>query len=106
MLWLRLPACLKSRRSRFQTRLWHSSFKKQNVSSLLTREYSILWGAGPRDIELGTRPPGLECRILSLDGSVISFIPPSSRGTQPSLAYMCTNVAKNTIHIIVWATEQ
>ena len=42
--------------------------KKQNVTSLPTRADSVLWGASV----LPLRPPGLECRILCLEGSVIS----------------------------------
>ena len=39
--------------------------KKQNISSLRTRNDSILWGASWQRIsELGLRPPGLEFRIL------------------------------------------
>ena len=35
----------------------------------------------PRGSVLGHRPPGLEFRILCLEGSVISFISPSSGGS-------------------------
>ena len=52
----------------------------------------------PRGSVLGGRPPGLECRILCLESSVISFTSPSSGG---SPAYMCTKMAyKNPIHLI------
>ena len=43
--------------------------KKQNVSSLRTRKYPILWGPGPRGSELGTTPTWFEFRIMCLDSS-------------------------------------
>ena len=49
----------------------------------------------------GLRPPGLEFPMLCLEGSVISFISPSSGGSpDPVLAFMCTQVAHNPIHFI------
>ena len=42
------------------------------------------------------RPSGFEFRILCLEGSVVWFISPS----WPSLAYMCTKVAKEPINFI------
>ena len=38
-------AWLESRRSRARTPLWPSRLKKKNVSSQITRENAILWGA-------------------------------------------------------------
>ena len=41
----------------------------------LFAQFSILWG--PRGNEPGLRPPGVEFKILCLEGSVTSFISPS-----------------------------
>ena len=49
--------------------------KKQKVSSPLTRKDSTLRGN-----VLDLRPPGLESRIMCLEGTVISFLSPSSGG--------------------------
>ena len=88
IIWKKYPgavvkaACLESRRSLVPTPLWYSSFKEKNVSSLFTRIDSIFWGTSwPRGSELGLRPLGFEFRILCLEGSVISFISPSSGGS-------------------------
>ena len=53
-------------------------------------EPSLSRGSG-----LGLRPPGLEFQIPCLEGSVISSISPSPRGSAAwsRLAYMCTNLA-------------
>ena len=56
--------------------------KQQNVSSPLTRNNPLLlkppW---PIDSVLGLRPPGLEFLIMCLEGSVNSFLSPSSGGS-------------------------
>ena len=72
--WLKLPAWKVGDRG-FEPHSGLQVSKKQNVSFSLTRKDSILWGV------LGLRPPGLEFRILCLEGSVISFISPSSGGS-------------------------
>ena len=67
-------ACLKSRRSWVRIPLWHSNFKKIIfLRSLVKIEYcgEPPW---PRGSVLSLRPPGLECPILCLEGSVIPFI--------------------------------
>ena len=44
---------------------------------------------GPKGSVLGFRPPGLEFRILCLEGSVISFILPSSGGSPDPVYHIC-----------------
>ena len=88
--------CLKSRRSRFRTPLWPSSFKETKMflpRSVVKILYcgELSWSRGS---VLGLRPPGFEFRILCLKGNVISFI------SWSSLAYMCTKVAWDPIHFI------
>ena len=65
---------------------------------------SVLWEPPwPRSSVLGLRPPGLEFRVLCLENSVISIISPSSGGSPgPSLAYMCTKVAKARLIPFSW----
>ena len=62
--------CLESRKSRARTPLWPSSF---------THNDSILWE--PSVTERYDDQPGIEYRIMCLEGSVISFIPEFSRGS-------------------------
>ena len=75
--WLQLYACLKSRRSRVRAPLLPSSFKERNTKFFLRSLVNIQCCEEPplpRGRVLGLRPPGLEFRILCLEGSVISFI--------------------------------
>ena len=61
------------------------AFKYQRNKRFLARSLdSILWGASVTDSRgnvLGLRTPGLEYPILCQEGSVISFISPSSAGS-------------------------
>ena len=50
----------------------------------------------PRSSELGLRPPGFEFLILCLEGSVISFISPSSGGSPGAVKPIC---AQKTLFI-------
>ena len=63
---------------------------KQNVSSPLTRKDFLYCGESqwPRGSVLGLRPPGSEFRILSLGGSVISFISPFTGGSPGPVIYV------------------
>ena len=76
--WLKLPAWKVGDRG-FEHHSVLQVSKKQTVfpRSLVKIQYcgEPLW---PRGSVLGLRPPGLEFRILCLEGSVISFISPSS----------------------------
>ena len=89
-------ACLESRRSRVQTTTLAFKFHKNKLflpRSLVMIQY-CLEPPWPRGGVLGLRPPGLEFRILCLEGSVIPFISPSSGGSPgPLLPIMCTKVA-------------
>ena len=73
-------ACLKSRRSNPTL-----AFKFQRNKMLLPRSLvNIQYCWEPswlRGSVLGLRSPGLEFRILCLEGNVILFISPSSRGS-------------------------
>ena len=53
------------------------SIGKANKSYLQNNISSILWGV----YVLGLRPPGLEIRIMCLEGSIIQFISPSPGGS-------------------------
>ena len=79
-------ACLESRRSRVRTPFWPSSFIKTKCFSLVKIHYC---GERPRVSVLGLRPPWLEFRIMCLDGSVISFISPSSGGSPGPVWLTC-----------------
>ena len=72
-------ACLERRRSRVRPPLWHLIFKgtKCFFRSVGNSKYcgETPW---PRGSVSRLRPSGLEFSILSLEGSVISFISPSS----------------------------
>ena len=76
--WLKLPAWKVGDRG-FKPHSDLQVLNEQNVSSPLTREDAILWGASLT--VLGLRPPGLKFRLLFLKGSVIALISPSSRGS-------------------------
>ena len=79
MQWLDLPAWKVGDRG-FELRSDIQVSKKENVSSPLTREHSILWEPScARGSVFGLRPSGLEFRIMCLEGSVISLISTSSR---------------------------
>ena len=80
--WLKLPAWEVEPHSGLRVS------KKQNGFSSLTRKDSLFWETSVTDrySVLSLRSPGLEFRILSLDGNVISFISPSS-GSSPGPAY-------------------
>ena len=73
--WLKLPAWKVGVRG-FEPHSGLQVSKKQNVlpRSLVTFQYC---GGPPRGSVLGLRPPGLEFRILCMEGSVISFFSPS-----------------------------
>ena len=81
MQWLNLPAWKVKDRG-FEPRLVSKKqmFLKFLPCSLVKIPYcgTPLW---PRDSVLGLRPPGIEFRIPCLEGSVISFISPSSGGS-------------------------
>ena len=69
--------------------------------SLVKIQYCVepLW---PRGSVLGLKPAGFEFQILCLEGSVISFISFIFRWfSWPSLIYMCTQVAQNTIQLLI-----
>ena len=69
--WLRVPAWKVGDRG-FEPRSGIQVSKKQNGSSLLTRENSILWGASVKSGELPPQTTGFEFQILCLEVSVIS----------------------------------
>ena len=78
MQWLKLPAWKVGDRG-FDPHSVLQVSKKQNVSSPLILKDSIFWDPlRPRGSVFGLRPPGFEFRILCLEGSVTSFISPSS----------------------------
>ena len=61
------------------------AFKSQRNKMFLPRSLvKILWGASGTKSVFGLRPPGLEFWIMWLEGSVISFISPYSRGSPGS----------------------
>ena len=78
--WVKLPAW-KFGDCGFEPAL---AFKPQRNKMFLPRPFLKIDYCGeppwPRSGVLGLRPPGLEFRILCLEGSVISFISPSSGG--------------------------
>ena len=59
---------------------------------------------GPRGSVLGLRPPGLEFRILWLEGSVISFISPPSGGSPGPAQPICAHMWPNTPLFIILFT--
>ena len=76
--WLKLPAWKVEDRG-FEPHSGLYVSRKQNASSPLTREDSILWGASvAKRWRARPQTTRLEFRILCLEGSVISFISPSS----------------------------
>ena len=83
--WLKLPAPKVGNRS-FEPRSGIQVSKKQNVSSLFTLRDSILWS---RSSEHGLKPPGFEFHFLCLEGNVISFISPFSRGSPDPAESLC-----------------
>ena len=74
-------ACLEGWRSWVQTPLYHPDYKETNVSSPLTLKDC---GEPPRQrgrVRGCRETPARKIRILCLEGSVISFISPSSGGS-------------------------
>ena len=78
--WLKLPAW-KVRDRGFEPHSGIQVSKKRNVSTLLTREDLILWGAA--GARISNHLLGGQCHIIHL----------RKRFSWPSLAYMCKNVA-------------
>ena len=87
MQWLKLPAW-KVRDRGFEPHSDLQISKKRNVSSLHTRKDSILREAS---VSLRARHQTARTRIsnLCLDGSAISFIAPSSRGSPGPVYAIC-----------------
>ena len=75
MHWLKVPVWKVGDRG-FEPHSRYQVSKKQNVSSPLTRKKSISWAASANErCVLG------ELRSMRLEGSVVSYISPSSRGS-------------------------
>ena len=81
--WLKLPAWKVGHRGCTVSPVQQFKFQRNKMflpCSLVKSKYcgEHPW---PRGSVLGPRPPGLEFRMLCLEGSVISFISPSSGGS-------------------------
>ena len=88
-LWLKAVSATRDRpvhpsfvmySSGFASRYWRFE-RNKNVFFPIDSLNSVLWGAFVTErykLGLCLRPPGLELRILCLEGSVISLISPSS----------------------------
>ena len=95
--WLKLPAW-KVGDSGFELRSGIQVSKKQNVSSLLTRENSILWR-----VSVTEKGSNFEPRVWRTVSSHLSLTI-LSRYSCPSLAYMRTKVAQRVLGYL-WLLE-